>query len=135
MESEQKSTRASSGFGVGLVGGALLGCIASSVVAGGATYVGMKKRSAELHRGWHLAPVITINEPVRAGAVLTPPMLTQRQVPEQFVTASVVKPDELHTVIDLPVLVDLAPGDMLLRSQIHKGEPGKLAECLAGRGG
>lgn len=51
-------------------------------------YSGLKKREAEVRRGWNLVPVVVAAVDVPAGTTLTFDMISQRSVPEQFVTST-----------------------------------------------
>jgi pilus assembly protein CpaB len=57
-------------------------------------------------------------------------MMSQRSIPEQFVTSSVVKPDSSSYVVGQKVMVAVAAGDPLLWSQF---ETSRAAEHLAAR--
>jgi pilus assembly protein CpaB len=60
--------------------------------------------------------------------VITFDMVSQRPVPEQFVTSSVIKPDSANYIVGQKVLVPLQAGDPLLWSQF---ETSKAAEKLS----
>ena len=57
-------------------------------------------------------------------------MVSQRSIPEQFITSSVVKPDSASYVIGQKVMVSLQAGDPLLWSQF---ETSRAAERLTPR--
>jgi pilus assembly protein CpaB len=61
--------------------------------------------------GYNLVPVVVVAVDVPAGTVLTFDMISQRSVPEQFVTSSVVKPDSASYVVNQRVVNDLQAGD------------------------
>ena len=106
---------------IALVLGLLAGIIAWSAI---------KKREADVRRGWSLVPVVVASQDIPAGAVVTLDMLSQRSVPEQFVTSSVVKPDSATYVVGQKVLVALQKGDPLLWSQF---ETTRAAERLSAK--
>jgi pilus assembly protein CpaB len=81
-----------------------------------------------VRRGWNLVPVVVAAQDVPEGTVITFDMISQRSVPEQFVTSSVVKPDSANYVVNQKVLVPLQQGDPLLWSQF---ETTKAAERLS----
>lgn len=89
----------------------------------------MKERN-DVRKGWNLVPVIVASTDLSEGTVVTMEHLSQRSVPEQFVTGSVVKPDSASYVVGQKVQVAIAAGDPLLWSQF---ESSKLAERLASR--
>jgi Flp pilus assembly protein CpaB len=88
------------------------------VVAGGsALYV--HKRAADARRGWNLVPVVVAAMDIPEDTVVTMEMISQRSIPEQFVTSSVVKPDSASYIVNQKVLVPLQQGDPLLWSQFE----------------
>jgi pilus assembly protein CpaB len=104
---------------IALVLGLLAGIIAWSAI---------KKKEADVRRGWNLVPVVVASQDVPEGTIITFEMINQRSVPEQFVTSSVVKPDSATYVVGQKVLVALQAGDPLLWSQF---ETTKAAERLS----
>jgi pilus assembly protein CpaB len=82
-------------------------------------YSAIQKQRAEVRKGWNLVPVVVANVDIAEGSVLTVDMVSQRSVPEQFVTSSVVKPESSSYVIGQKVLVALQAGDPLLWSQFE----------------
>jgi pilus assembly protein CpaB len=104
---------------VALVLGLLAGIVAWSAI---------KKKEADVRRGWNLVPVVVAAQDIPEGTVITFDMISQRSVPEQFVTSSVVKPDSASYVVNQKVLVPLQSGDPLLWSQF---ETTKAAERLS----
>ena len=89
------------------------------LVAGLIAWSAIKKREADVRKGWNLVPVVVAATDMSEGAVLTMEMISQRSIPEQFVTSSVVKPDSASYVINQKVLVALQAGDPLLWSQFE----------------
>lgn len=98
------------------------------LLAGVVAYSAIKKREADVRRGWNLVPVVVAAVDVPEGTIVTFDMISQRSVPEQFVTSSVVKPDSASYVVNQKVLVSLQAGDPLLWSQF---ETTKAAERLS----
>ncbi len=90
----------------------------------------IKKRESEVRKGWNLVPVVVAAVDISDGTVVTLDMISQRSIPEQFVTASVVKPDSASYIINQKVLVPLQAGDPLLWSQF---ETTKGAERLSSK--
>ncbi|MEW6435380.1 MAG: Flp pilus assembly protein CpaB [Myxococcota bacterium] len=97
----------------------LAAALAFGLVAALLSYSAIKKREADVRRGWNLVPVVVAAVDVSEGTVVTMEMLSQRSVPEQFVTSSVVKPDSASYIVNQKVLVPLAAGDPLLWSQFE----------------
>ena len=98
------------------------------LLAGIVAYSAIKKKEADVRRGWNLVPVVVAGQDIPEGTVVTFDMISQRAVPEQFVTSSVVKPDSASYVVNQKVLVPLQAGDPLLWSQF---ETTKAAERLS----
>ena len=99
-----------------------------SLCAGLVAYSAIKKKEADVRRGWNLVPVVVAAVDVSEGTVVTFDMISQRSVPEQFVTSSVVKPDSASYVVNQKVLVPVQAGDPLLWSQF---ETTRAAERLS----
>lgn len=104
----------------GFAAGLLIGLSISGVLlllggVSGMFYVQKKARDARA--GWNLVPVVVAAVDVAEGEVITFEKLSQRSIPEQFVTSSIVKPDSASYVVNQKVLVPLQAGDPLLWSQ------------------
>jgi pilus assembly protein CpaB len=79
----------------------------------------IKKRERDVRAGWVPTPVVAAIVDIPEGTVVTMDMVAMRSIPEQFVTASVVKPDSASYVVGQKVLVPLQAGDPLLWSQFE----------------
>ncbi|HZH03681.1 MAG TPA: Flp pilus assembly protein CpaB, partial [Myxococcaceae bacterium] len=101
-----------------------------AVLAGATAYVAVRRQEEEVRRGWTLMPVVVANQELSLGRALTADALAERQVPEQFVTSSTVKPDAVNHVLGQRLRVPLQKGDMLLWSQL---ESGRETERLSGK--
>lgn len=108
-----------------LIVAAVLGLLAFIV-----SWSAIKKRETEVRKGWNLVPVVVASVDISDGTVVTMDMISQRSIPEGFVTASVVKPDSANYIINQKVLVPLQAGDPLLWSQF---ETTKGAERLSSK--
>jgi len=106
----------------------LVVALALGLLAGIVAYSAIKRKETEVRKGWNLVPVVVAVEDIAEGTVVTFDMVSQRSVPEQFVTSSVVKPDSASYVVNQKVLVPLQRGDPLLWSQF---ETTKAAERLS----
>ncbi|MBL8921054.1 MAG: Flp pilus assembly protein CpaB, partial [Myxococcaceae bacterium] len=67
--------------------------LALALVAGVVSYSAVKKKELDVRKGWNLVQVVVAAVDVSEGTVVTMEMISQRSIPEQFVTSSVVKPD------------------------------------------
>lgn len=108
----------------------LIVAIVLGLLAGVVAYSAIKKKEADVRRGWNLVPVVVAAQDIPEGTIITFDMISQRSVPEQFVTSSVVKPDSASYVVNQKVLVPLQAGDPLLWSQF---ETTKAAERLSSK--
>lgn len=97
---------------------AILGAIGGLVVgAVGLGFLSYNLVKRDARRGWNLVPVVVAAQDIPDGTVVTLDMISQRQVPEQFVTSSVVRPESASHVVNQKVLAPLQAGDPLLWSQ------------------
>ncbi len=101
-----------------------------AVVGGAMAFSAIKKQERDVRSGWNLVPVVVAAVDIPEGTVVSMDMVSQRSVPEQFVTSSVVKPDSASYVVNQKVLVPVQAGDPLLWSQF---ETSRAAERLATR--
>lgn len=106
----------------------LLIALALGLFAGVVAYSAIKKQERDVRRGWNLVPVVVAAQDIPEGAQVTYEMISQRNVPEQFVTSSVIKPDSATYVLNQQVLVPLQAGDPLLWTQFQTT---KAAEKLS----
>ena len=106
----------------------LIAAVLLGVVAFGVAFSAIKKRENDVKKGWNLVPVVVAAVDISEGTVVSMEMISQRSIPEQFVTSSVVKPDSASYIVNQKVLVPLQSGDPLLWSQF---ETTKAAERLS----
>ena len=99
----------------GLGIGALLLCMGTLGVWSWS--MGTRSKARE---GWNLKPVVVAAVDFAAGDEVTFEIISQRSVPEQFVTASIIKPDSAYHVVNQVTLVDLAQGDPLRWADFEK---------------
>jgi Flp pilus assembly protein CpaB len=117
----------SSGFVTGLLVGGSVTLILMLSCGGVAGYAYVKKKTADARRGWNLVPVVVAAMDVEEGTKVSFDQISQRSIPEQFVTSSVVKPDSASYIVGQRVLVPLQAGDPLQWSQF---ESKKLPQVL-----
>src|SRR3954468_19108644 len=108
----------------------LIVALVLGLFAGIVAYSAIKKKEADVRRGWNLVPVVVAASDIGEGTVVSFDMISQRSVPEQFITSSVVKPDSASYVVNQKVLVPVQAGDPLLWSQF---ETTKAAERLSSK--
>ncbi len=108
----------------------LIVALVLGVFAGLIAFSAVKKKESDVRRGWNLVPVVVAATDIGEGTIVTFDMISQRSVPEQFVTSSVVKPDSASYVVNQKVLVPVQAGDPLLWSQF---ETTRAAERLSAK--
>lgn len=116
---DSRDSQQGSGFVLGVMAGGAIGflLIGLVVVVGGYSWVQRQVREAK--RGWNLVPVVVASQDIPENTVVTFEMISQRSVPEQFVTSSVVKPDSASYIVNQRILVPAQAGDMMLWSQFE----------------
>ena len=102
------------GLTIGLAITLVLACLGS-----GLGFVYVQKKTNDARKGWNLVPVVVAAQDIAEDTIVTMEMISQRSIPEQFVTSSVVKPDSASYVVNQKVLVPLQAGDPLLWSQFE----------------
>lgn len=117
------------GVGVllGLLSALLVLCVLSAV---GFAFV--QARRAEARKGWNTVPILVAAVDVAPGERLVVEKLSQRSIPEQFVTSSVVKPDSASYVLNGTVRARLYAGDPVRWADVDDGE-GKVPVLFAAR--
>ncbi len=110
------------GVGAGFV---LAGCL-----GGGLGVVAYQKLARGAREGWNLVPVVVAAVDLEAGTTVTMEMISQRAIPEQFVTGSVVKPDSASYIVGQPVRAKLMAGDPLLWSQFETDQSACIVRAM-----
>jgi Flp pilus assembly protein CpaB len=108
------SPKPGSSFLLGLVLGGCAGFVLATLIAGGLGYLVVKQKLDDVRRNWTLVPVVVAGVAMPEDTTVTYDMMAQRSVPEQFVTASVVKPDSASYIVNQRLRVPVQAGDMLL---------------------
>lgn len=104
------------------------------LLSAGATVV-VTKRYRDARKGWNLVPVVVVAVDLPARGEITMDALSQRSAPEQFITESVVRPDDVSKVIGRRVHAKLVAGDPLLwRDLLPAGAPATAAGEAASPG-
>lgn len=110
-------------IGLGISAGLVFSCLLSGIVG-----VPLARKLAERKRaGWNLVPVVVVAVDLKAGDDIVMENISQRSVPEQFVTKSMVRPDSASYVINQPTLVPLYAGDVVTWPIVQS--PAAAAEC------
>lgn len=101
------------GSGAGPLIGFLVGVATACVLGTVAAYLVGQASKTKARRGWNLVPVVVASQDAEAGHVVMMEDLSQRSIPEQFVTSSMVRPDEASHVVAQVTSVPLVAGDIL----------------------
>jgi len=110
----RSSSSFTAGLSLGLAITLVIACLGSAL-----GYVYVKRSASNARKGWNLVPVVVAAVDITEDTVVTMDMISQRSIPEQFVTASIVKPDSASYIVSQKVLVPLQAGDPLLWSQFE----------------
>ncbi|MBI5543382.1 MAG: hypothetical protein HY901_05805 [Deltaproteobacteria bacterium] len=112
------------GLAIGLGAFCFLGTIGGAV-----GYMQVERTKKQARAGWNLVPVIVANQDIAEDTVLSFDMLSQRPIPEQFVTSSVIKPDSANYIIGQKITVPVQAGDPLLWSQFETSKATNCSVC------
>ena len=85
--------------------------IVLGLLAGSVAYLGIQREKSRVKAGWNLVPVIVAAQDLPEGTVVGFEMLSQRPIPEQFVTNSVLRPEEASVMIGAKVSGPVQAGD------------------------
>ena len=98
-------------------------------------YKTLKHKEEKIREGWTLVPVVVANRDVGEGTVLAYHMVAKMQMPEQFVTPSVVKPNQFEKVLGQKLMAPLQRGDLILWSHFRaEGSFERLSNIVRKRG-
>ncbi|MBN1206408.1 MAG: SAF domain-containing protein [Myxococcaceae bacterium] len=99
---------------LGLVAGLGVGGLGTGFIASLASYAVMKSVEKSAHRGWLLKPAVVASRDLAPGEKVTRDAMATRDLPEQFVTSSVVKPEAAGYVMDQLLIAPVRAGDALV---------------------
>jgi Flp pilus assembly protein CpaB len=116
---DSRDTQQGSGFVLGVISGGALGVLVLGLVLVVGGYAWVQRQVREAKKGWNLVPVVVAAQDIPEDTVVTFDLISQRSVPEQVVTSSVVKPDSASYIVNQRILVPVQSGDMLLWSQFE----------------
>jgi pilus assembly protein CpaB len=93
----------------------------------GISYSAIWKEKNDIRKGWNLIPVLVAAVDIAEGTEVTMELMMQRSIPEQFITASVIKPENSGYIANQKVLVSLQAGDPFLWSQFQSTKAERLS--------
>lgn len=108
---------------IGFIAGVATACVLGTFAA----YLVGQASKTKARRGWNLVPVVVAAQDVEVGHVVTMEDLSQRSIPEQFVTSSMVRPNDATHAVAQVTAVPLLAGDILN----WEGFEAPTAECRA----
>lgn len=76
-------------------------------------YSKTRRDELEARRGWDLVPVVIAATDIKRGQLLTFDRISQRAIPEQFVSEDLVKSDDVARAVNRPAANDLREGDLV----------------------
>ena len=88
--------------------------IVLGLLAGVIAWQSIERKRMEVQKGWNLVQVVVAGQDVPAGTTLDLDMIAQRDIPSQFVTNSIVRPESANLVVGQKVLVRLQTGDPIM---------------------
>lgn len=108
---------------VGAIVGFAVGALIFGVIAGAVAFSVVKKGEQESRAAWHLVPVVVAARDLAPDTKVTLDDLSQRSVPEQMLTDSVVKPESAHHIADQTLTVPVRAGDPMQWAFFFTGVP------------
>ncbi|MGA9525682.1 MAG: Flp pilus assembly protein CpaB [Myxococcaceae bacterium] len=105
----------------------LLVALALGLLAGIVAYSAIKKQESDLKKRWDTVAVVVADKDIPEGTTLTIDMYTQRPIPVQFVTSSVVVPERARYIENQKILVPVQRGDPLLWSHFETTKVERLS--------
>ena len=79
----------------------------------------IKEREEEIRKGWNTTKIVVASKDVTEGDVIDLGGVAQREIPEKFVTESVLTPENINFVVGQKVAVPLKRGDPILWSHFQ----------------
>lgn len=99
-----------------------------AVLAGVLVHRSLAAREKEVRKGWDLVPILVASAELDVGGELTLDGLAASQMPERFVSPSMVGPEHADTLVGQRLAVPLRPGDPVLWSHFEpRKEAGRLS--------
>ncbi len=87
---------------------------------------------AKARSGWDLVPIVVAAVDLTENSMVGIESISQRAIPAQFVTSSVVKPDSVSYIVNQKILVPVQAGDPLLWTQFETTRPAEHVSVAVG---
>jgi Flp pilus assembly protein CpaB len=107
-------TKNKGGKAVAFILSAMFGGFVIGGFAGVFNYTRIKAGEATVRKGWNLKPVVVAAVDIQAGEAITFDQISQRSLPEQFVTDAMVIPERAAEVVSQRARYAVQAGDVLL---------------------
>jgi pilus assembly protein CpaB len=111
---------------LGIVIGLVVGFVGTSLGASFLAHLYLDREARNVRRGWDLVPVVVADRDMEANTVVTFDDIAKRQVPDQFVTTSVIKPSDVDEIVEHKLGASVKKGEPLL--WMHFGISGDLRQ-------
>jgi len=90
-----------------------------AVLAGGMSYSALNKKVAEITQGWQLRVILVAAIDLPEGTELSSEHLRVAEIPEKFVTDSVITPENKERILSHKITINLRAGDPLMWSHLQ----------------
>ena len=97
----------------------LIIAIVLSILAGVMSWTALKRKESEITKGWKLKKVLVARMDLPEGTEVTSDSLRVAEIPEKFVTDSVILPSGKRDIIGNKISINLKSGDPLMWSHIQ----------------
>ena len=98
----------------------LVFAIVLGALAGLLAFASLKSSERAARAGWNLVPAVVADSDIEAGNEVDVDTVSVRDVPEDFVTRSVIRPDNVSHVFGQRLAVPVKRGDLLLWSHFQE---------------
>src|SRR5581483_12473472 len=97
-----------------LIFSAVFAGFAAGAFDGVLNYAQIKSGEARVRKGWNLKPVVVAAVDIKANDAVTFDVISQRSMPEQFVTGAMVTPARVTELVNRRARFEVHAGDPLL---------------------
>ncbi len=82
----------------------------------------LEEKKLEIRKGWNLRQIVVAAREMPEGTIVSTDDVSQREVPEQFVTDSVITPENYNYIINQKISVPVKRGDPILWTQFQQNK-------------
>lgn len=102
----------------------VLAAAAFAILAGVWVHLSLRSQEERIQEGWDPVPVLVAATAIEEGGIVARADLAAAEMPERFVSPSMVRPGHADTLVGQRLLVPLRPGDPILWSHFEAAEEG-----------